>query len=195
MFLLNKKRIKAFLPRIAKNTIKHLYSRGAYHDKRRNLLYYKAVNDLATRYGRTASSVIDIGCMDARFVNSLNWISSRVALDLHSIPITFRTLNVKRIRTDFLSFETSQKYDLVLCLQVLEHLDDPHAFAHKLLAIGHKVIISVPYKWPQGFCQYHVQDPVDEDKLMSWIQREWIEKVIVTESNGISRIVIVVEGD
>lgn len=60
--------------------------------------------------------------------------------------------------------------DVVLCLQVLEHLSDAEVepFARKLLATGRRVLVSVPYQWPKGFCTFHKQDPVDEAKVAGW---------------------------
>ncbi len=84
-------------------------------------------------------------------------------------------------------------FDLVLCLQVLEHLDNPDAFAQKLLNAGRTVIISVPYRWPQGYCKTHKQDPVDEAKLERWTQRKPVETQIVT--NGKERLIAVYQDD
>ena len=64
------------------------------------------------------------------------------------------------------------QYDIVTCLQVLEHVRPAEEFAQKLLAVGNTVIVSVPYKWPFGKTASHVQDPVDEEKLFSWFGRE-----------------------
>lgn len=55
--------------------------------------------------------------------------------------------DVSLIETDFYKFNPSEKYDLVICNQVMEHVDDPAAFAQKLLSIGKVVIASVPYRY------------------------------------------------
>ncbi len=54
-------------------------------------------------------------------------------------------------------------------------------FAKKLLDTGRTVIITVPYKWPKGMCNAHVQDPVDEAKLELWTQRKPVETSIVAD--------------
>jgi hypothetical protein len=63
-------------------------------------------------------------------------------------------------------------YDVVLCLQVLEHVADPAAFASKLFACARVVVLSVPYLWPAGKCREHVHDPINQAKLKAWVGRE-----------------------
>ena len=76
------------------------------------------------------------------------------------------------INAEFLTWEPDRQYDLVLCLQVLEHIPDPTPFARKLFACGRVVVVSVPHRWPEGSCGEHVHDPVDEGKLREWSGRE-----------------------
>jgi len=85
------------------------------------------------------------------------------------------------ITADFYEWEPDRKYDVALCLQVLEHLDKPKEFAQKLFQVAPIVIISVPYKWAKGACKYHVQDPINEEKILSWTGRQPDEKHIVTD--------------
>ena len=35
----------------------------------------------------------------------------------------------------------------MLCTEVVEHIAKPREFMRKLLAIGHTVVLSVPYRW------------------------------------------------
>ena len=85
-------------------------------------------------------------------------------------------------------------FDLVLCLQVLEHLECPDAFVEKLVGTGRIIVISVPYRWPEGRSKYHVQDPIDENKLLAWTKKRWIDQVVVKEANGEERIIVGLEG-
>ena len=94
------------------------------------------------------------------------------------------------ITADFYEWNPDRKYDVVLCLQVLEHLDKPKEFVEKLFRTASTTILSVPYKWPKGSCKYHVQDPIDEQKILSWTGREPDEKHIITD-NGKRRIICV----
>lgn len=85
------------------------------------------------------------------------------------------------IKGDFVKYRPIMFFDLVLCLQVLEHLKDPSKFAKKLLTIGGVIIISVPYKWERGICREHRQDPVDEQKILDWTSRQPIYSTIVVD--------------
>ena len=82
----------------------------------------------------------------------------------------------------------TKRYDLAICLQVLEHVPQVEAFARKLFDISSSVLISVPYKWPKGNVKGHIHDPVDEAKLRSWTQRKPDYQIIVTEPFGASRL-------
>jgi NAD(P)-dependent dehydrogenase (short-subunit alcohol dehydrogenase family) len=73
------------------------------------------------------------------------------------------------VNTDFLQFRPEEKFDLVLCCQVLEHVSEPTLFCERLRDIAKQLIISVPYKW-LGNAPGHVNDPVDEVKLEGWMQ-------------------------
>ena len=90
-----------------------------------------------------------------------------------------------------MKIEIYKKYDVVVCLQVLEHIDHDivKKFTQKLFQVGKTVIISVPYKWELGKCKYHVHDPVDESKLYSWTKRYPKKTWIITEKNGVKRLI------
>lgn len=164
-------------------------SKKDYWEERKTLDYYKKVIKLAKKHAPDAKSVIDVGTHVSQTLTRLDWIPDKTAVDLKHLP---EVPDARNIQCDFMKFEPEQEYDLVLCLQVLEHLDLPELFTDKLLKIGRKVIISVPYKWPKGQCKYHVQDPVDEDKLLNWTRRSWIEMVIAHDRA--KRMVAVFDG-
>jgi hypothetical protein len=110
---------------------------------------------------------------------------------LKSFPVP-RCANIK---ADFMGFAPPTPFDLVLCLQVLEHLERPAAFAEKLLDTGRIVIISVPYGWPKGRSASHRHDPIDEDKLLTWTKKPWIDHMVVRESNDEERLIVVLQGN
>lgn len=87
--------------------------------------------------------------------------------------------------------------DVALCLQVIEHLQSPQipSFIEALFSCAKSIIISVPYRW-RGPTPTHPQDPIDERKLESLIQRTPNHSHIVTELNGgPQRLVCVYSGD
>jgi hypothetical protein len=163
---------------------------AAYWARRQHMQYYQEVIRLARAHAPNAKTVLDVGAHDTPVVTQLDWIPSRTAIDYEVKP---DLPGVAGIQCDFLEFEPEQPFDLVLCLQVLEHLDDPRRFAQKLLDTGRVVIISVPYQWPAGFYPEHPQDPIDEQKLLTWTDQAPIEQATVTDYR-LARLIGVFQG-
>jgi hypothetical protein len=158
----------------------------SYWQDRKTYKYYQKVIEIISKYTE-CDSIIDIGGRDTEILKDLP-MKEKVCLDINKLP---ENEGVRTIKCDFYKWTPDKKYDIVTCLQVLEHLDDPKSFAKKLLELGNKVvIISVPYKWPKGFCKHHVQDPVDEDKILSWTEKTCDESYII-EDDSVKRIICV----
>lgn len=141
---------------------------AGYWTKRKDYVYYSSVLSIVRRMFPDARSAIDVGAHETEILSQMDWIPRRVAIDLQ--PCSAQP-GVERVVGDFLEYAPSEPFDLVLCLQLLEHLRDPKRFADKLFASGRSVVISIPYKWPAGMCMSHCQDPVDEEKLYRWTGR------------------------
>lgn len=157
-----------------------------YWKYRKNCKYYTKVIELVNNLNKT--SIIDIGSANTELHTFLNEnYKDKVCLDINKLP---EIKNVRTIKSDFYKWIPDKKYDVVTCLQVLEHLDDPKKFCKKIFETGNNVIISVPYKWKKGFCIYHVQDPVDEEKIFSWTEKKPKETFII-EDDGVKRIICV----
>jgi hypothetical protein len=157
-----------------------------YWASRKHFNYFTEVLRLSRTYEPGGGRVIDVGAASTHFLQRLDWFEYRVALDRRSGP---RRRGIKTVHADFLDYRPEHRFDLVLCLQVLEHLDEPAPFARKLLATGRTVIITVPYRWPHGLYPPHVQDPVDEGKLKAWTGCEPRETRIVDD--GRKRLIAV----
>ena len=142
--------------------------------------YYAQVLAFARRYAPEGGSVIDVGGRDCEYIQWFDWFERKVVIDLKPPPAS---PGVETLAGDFLEFQPGVCFDLVLCLQVLEHLQEPAEFCRKLLQTGRTVIVSVPYRWPRGLCKYHVQDPVDEIKLHGWAGRSPLDSAIVRDGN------------
>jgi hypothetical protein len=102
-----------------------------------------------------------------------------------------RGIRLPGVRCCFGRFEdwpVDGRYDVALCLQTLEHVDDPKAFASKLFACAPVVVLSVPYLWPEGGCPGHLHDPIDEAKLASWVGRK-PDHVSIARDQGCARLV------
>ena len=152
---------------------------------RRHMLYYQAVFQYAAVAGYHARTVLDVGCADTDFVNWLYWIPDRYALDCY---IAHPPAGATAIEADFLSYQPESRFDLVLCCQVLEHVAQPAKFCGRLKDVAANLIVSVPYRW-LGKAPGHINDPVDEDKLQSWMGIAPNNNQIVSEPFRESRLI------
>ena len=151
---------------------------SGYWSNRRDFNYYREVLRLARVHAPEGRTALDVGARDTAVLRSLDWFTHRVALDIQPYPAR---RGIERVVADFRTYRVPRSFDLVLCLQVLEHLEEPEAFTRKLLESGRTVIVSVPYRWPEGTGPGHVQDPVDEVKLVGWAGRTPVETCIVRD--------------
>ncbi len=140
-----------------------------YWEGRKDLQYYRTVREFAEKYCPDGKTLLDVGGGVGLGCRYLEWFDGFDRTSVET-PTEGCTLDgVRVIYSDFMDWEPDRKYDLVLCLQVLEHIPDPTLFARKLFNCGHVVILSVPYRWEAGTCNEHIHDPVDEEKLREWI--------------------------
>jgi hypothetical protein len=148
-----------------------------YWQSRRDAVYLQRVAKLVQSVGCDARSILDVGSNRCPYLDWFEWIPRRVSVDLQA---PYFSPTVEGIKADFLTWQAGEKFDLCLCLQVLEHVPDAGAFSRKLLASANRVIVSVPYLW-SGSCKYHVHDPVDDAKIAAWFEREPDVSIVVTE--------------
>lgn len=95
---------------------------------------------------------------------------------------------------DFTNYSTIPKYshnrfDFISCLQTLEHINDnlKKRFIDNLFKCSNNyVIISVPYKWKKSKTPGHTG--IDEFVIKSWFNIYPYISKIITEDNGIQRI-------
>ncbi len=144
------------------------FDKLSYWDKRKNNIYLRYVDYIMCALSNETKSIIDVGSRNCPYLDWFPWATERVSLDLKT---PFKGPGVRSIKTDFLTWQPDKHYDVVLCLQVLEHVPPVEEFAHKLLTLGRHVIVSVPYKWPETAMQGHVHDPIDRKKFQSWFPR------------------------
>ena len=160
-----------------------------YYNERKAMNYYRVVLDVikALHY----RSILDVGARRSPVLEGLPASKERVTLDRVAVK---PTPGVRHIVTDFLEWTPDKSYDVVLCLQVLEHLDDPATFMQKLFATGKDLILSVPYRWKKGQCKYHVQDPVTLSKVVGWAGGLRPTAHWIVEDNGLSRLICYYHG-
>ena len=149
-----------------------------YWSNRSRMMYYQYIDYLVRALAIDAKSLIDVGSHGAQYIEDFFWIPKRNTLDIKK---PYSSENVEGIEMDFFDFESEEKYDFATCLQVLEHIPDAKSFARKLFRTAHRVLISVPYLWEEGWCSWHIHDPIDLSKLLDWTGREPSYYIVVNE--------------
>ena len=161
-----------------------------YWEDRRDAIYLFVVKQICKKFSPSPSSVIDIG---SNGTPTLEWfrtdsanVNRLVSLDLRN---PYVSPGVESIKMNLMNYQPTDTFDLVTCLQVLEHVPDPTAFGRKLLDLGRIVIVSVPYRWPKGACKYHIHDPVTSALLQQWMGKQPKFKYIAKELNNKERLI------
>ena len=120
------------------------------------LLIRRFMDQLSALFDATqpSSSVLEIGCGEGFVAGQL---SERHAGDSY-VGVDLNAEDVERLRAKFPRIEAHQgniydlsfldrEFDVVVCAEVLEHLDDPAAALRQILARNPRwVILSVPYE-------------------------------------------------
>ncbi len=98
-------------------------------------------------------SVLDVGCFNAPLRNLLG-SAKYVGVDIAGNPdITLDMETIERLPFDDGAFET------VLCIDVLEHLDNFHRLFDELVRVSNRhIIVSLPNCW------FHARQPISRGK-------------------------------
>lgn len=164
-----------------------------YWSQREGHLYYGLVREWMEELS-PGRYLLDVGAWDTP-VASWGRFEKRVSLDIQPRPFCWP--GVDCVTADWMDCRLEERADLVLCLQVLEHLGDDLVtpFTRKLLTSGRHVLISVPYRWPRGKQPSHLQDPVEASMLMAWAGKSPFRQALVTEPQGsVQRLVALFQG-
>ncbi len=118
----------------------------------------------------------------------------RISVDIKGFPR--HNPKIEEVVSDWRQYQCDEIADLILCMQVLEHLEDEQVkpFAQKIIRLGRLAIISVPYMWEKGMCKYHCQDPIDLQKLEGWVGCSALKHVIVEEKDKLKRLIALFKG-
>lgn len=134
----------------------------SYYTPRQGQAYYQTVRDLLQGMG-PQESLLDVGCFDTP-VSTWGEFQRRSAVNLTDCP---RYEGVQYHIGDYLRMQLP-RHSVITCLQVIEHFTDAVVaqWADKLLSGADTVIVSVPFQWPAGQEEGHIQDPIDEFKFL-----------------------------
>jgi len=143
---------------------------GAYWDKRRHWAYHQVAMGMvrAEHAIRPCRTVLDVGGKDCEYILCCD-IQKKTRLDVERQQ---ELLGVTDWCGDFNTAVFTEPFDVVVCLEVLEHIPNARWFAQRLLRLATRlVVISAPFCWQAGAEPAHVHDPIDLAKLMDWTGR------------------------
>ena len=152
--------------------------RGYWAKRRTDRIYLMSLL-FAHYYCRAKDTVADVGCHCSPLVLMLAGFRRRYAIDPnpHAAECwrgvdgaTF--LNLPFEDVDVGALTGRRRFDLILCNQVIEHLDDPAPFVERVLSKARRAIISTTFETPAGVMRGHVQDPIDLHKFEAWFPRK-----------------------
>lgn len=161
---------------------------AGFYPGRKNHKYYTQVKKWLESYG-PRDSILDIGSADTP-VASWGSFQHRYLMEANPkwLP-DFPGVIAINGRWPEDAGLVPDRVEVVTCLQVLEHVIDVQPFVDAIFAAAtHRVILSVPYKWPAGTCDTHIHDPIDRDKLRAWTRRKPTRSQVVADS-GRDRLV------
>lgn len=168
--------------------IERANAENPYWHQRRDFIYLRVVQQIAVSIAGNAISIVDVGSNGTPILEWFPSATLRVSIDRGK---PYAAPRIVSIAADFRNWNPMRRFDVGLCLQVLEHVPEPADFARKLLDLCDVTIVSVPYRWPEEHYAYHLHDPVDEEKLQAWFGRPPNFSYKVTELFGEERIVCV----
>ena len=156
-------------------------SRGYWAGRSNDRIYLMAVL-FASFYCRRKETVADVGCHCSPLVLMLPDFQRRFAFDpsvaaakawegVDGATFVNSALSEGMVRP----LIGDSKFDLVMCNQVIEHMDDPETFAIMLCNVSRRLILSTTFETQAGVISDHVQDPISLKKFESWFPRKMLQ--------------------
>ena len=159
-----------------------------YWKRRKNLLYYKKILEICSKIleGNENYSIIDFGCFNTELIFNLK-CNNKFLLDKNNSykeeqKKIIAEKNIKFLKQSIYDVKYQNEFDICLCLQTLEHLENPQ----KAFEIIHKssrkyTIISLPYKWRE--CKYHTHHHINQELIKKWTQIDPNESYLIKDKN------------
>lgn len=151
-----------------------------YWASRRSLHYYEVVRGLLDGLTKRAplEALLDVGTADTP-VPTWGHFRARYSLDPAHSQARVRALHeagVNAFAASVADWKPKRRFDVITCLQVLEHFEVPEASAaaKKLLSVTNRLVVSVPHNWPANAntSNGHKLDPIGVLKLCNIVEAE-----------------------
>jgi 2-polyprenyl-3-methyl-5-hydroxy-6-metoxy-1,4-benzoquinol methylase len=161
---------------------------NSYWAKRSNDRIYVMTLLYAHYFCRRKNTIADVGCHCSPLVLIVPGFKRRFAIDpsdeAHSAWADVDGATFIKGTLEAIAYQAiigEDKFDLILCNQVIEHLAEPSNLCHLLLQRSRRLIISTTFETPAGVISGHIQDPINYDKFLSWFPRK---PIMSTVSHG-----------
>lgn len=138
-------------------------------------------------------NIIDIGCGKLffyKFLEEQNIKCNYLGIDINRLPKVSgsKNINVQLKKTDFLKYKTKNKFDLVTCLWVLEHIKEDYLAFKKIIDLtkdNGTIILAVPaiWSWPFEFGK-HGYHYYSKDHLEKMIQESNLKVINYYQAGG-----------
>jgi len=168
-----------------------LGSLGPKGTMREHYTYYDSLFYLSMQYGRQAKSLLEVGCASDPFAKYLSWIDQRTCVAPYQVTYDGKnhgpSASVDFVKADFMEYKSDkeEKFDLLICSQVVEHVPDPAGFMKKLVEAAKTSIISVPYMWPACDNCNHKTNNITLDTILKWVEPHKPQHhTIITEADN-----------
>lgn len=153
-------------------------------------------------------SILDVGAYNGEFLNicrNFGWTDIYgTEINDRNVSVANENLNLNIVRKDFLhgklsSFSDSS-IDTVVCMEVLEHLEDDIKGFHELLRVAQKrVIVTVPHmeKVRMQLCMHchkytpisgHLHELYNENSFKDYLPNSWKQIKVKPFGNVMTRI-------
>ncbi len=114
------------------NMTEHFEKMAAEYDyrKNKNWYYYKELKKIAVKYSKNSDSVLDAGCGTGTILRTIK-VRRGIGVDISPAMIEIAKAssanysNLAFFASDIANFRASEKFDLILLMDVIEHLAEP----------------------------------------------------------------------
>lgn len=162
--------------------------------RRQNFLYYAKIIEICSEIlkNNINYSIIDFGCKNTEIIFELK-CNKKFLFDIKnryrkSQKEKIIKKNITFIEDSIYNINYSNEFDICLCLQTLEHLENPRlAFDLIYKASKKYIIISLPYKWIGLEGDFHKD--IDEKVIKKWSRIEPDQSFIIKGKHEMPRII------
>lgn len=180
---------------------------GSYSKKRKDHQYYRDTWCAIRFLGEGARSIVDVGSSFPPFLISTDWIPEREITSKY-FPGNERPCGksthcllqdgIQANIQDFYAWHPSKVYDVVVSMQVVEHVPNPTRFMRKILKTGRMVLVTVPYRWEDEHLKFHKQHMIAIEDVRKWAGKHELH-FHVSQDTGkgeyAQRLLMVFKGD